>query len=152
MSLQRPKPDDGSTLLILFAFAVLATAFAIAKSGALDMATAQHPPPWLRGGPMSLRPERTARLECWTLHFVPSDSFIRPPGGSYLTGEVHGDARFGDGAPIVTGELLGVDGTTAWTERTCYLLGGADPVYLAWLGTKGRVMDPEKPLAGVVLR
>lgn len=103
---------------------------------------------------MSPRPERTARLECWTLHFIPSESPFRPPGGSYLTGEVHGDTagRFADGAPVITGEIEGVDGTTAWTERTCYLLGEADPVYLAWLGTKGRVMDPEQPLAGVVLR
>jgi hypothetical protein len=101
---------------------------------------------------MKPRPTTEVRLEGWSLHFIASDGPFRPPGGSYLSGEVRGDARFADGAEIVTGEIVGVDGTAAWTERTCCLLGEPDPTYVAWLGTKGRTLDPDRPMAGVVLR
>lgn len=97
------------------------------------------------------RPTNQVRPDRWALHAFDHEGVFRAPAGPYLSGEVHGDSRFEDGASIMTGEIVGCDDTAAWTGRTCYLLGEPDPGYLAWLGTKGRILDPERPMAGVVL-
>lgn len=97
------------------------------------------------------RPTREVRLEQWALHASDYEGVFRAPAGPYLSGEVHGDSRFEDGISVLTGEIVGCADAAAWSERTCYLLGEPDPAYLTWLGTKGRVLDPKCPLAGVVL-
>lgn len=94
------------------------------------------------------RPERTVRLENWSLHLrAPRGPYSDPAlCKPYLVGDVFGYPNRADGHHISTGSIYGVDGNVAWGRRTTYVLGTPSPGYVAWCAEQGHVFDPANPI------
>ena len=93
---------------------------------------------------MSSRFDTLPILRRWAL-LVPSRRRLATPDTPVvvLTGEIHGDPRFPNGAAIVTSCVLELD-PAEWLARTRtsrYRLGAPSRVFLRWLRSLGHGVD-----------
>lgn len=86
-------------------------------------------------------------IEQWSAHDNP-DPYIPPEcrGNPFLVGIVSGHPQKPDGARIQTSSIKTARGRRVTTRSgTTYMLGEADPEYVAWLTEQGRSFDPDHP-------
>src|SRR5215813_6327399 len=93
---------------------------------------------------MSSRFDTLPILRRWAL-LVPSRRRLATPDAPVvvLTGEIHGDPRFPNGAAIVTSCVLELD-PAEWLARTRtsrYRLAAPSPLFVRWLRSLGRAVD-----------
>jgi hypothetical protein len=93
---------------------------------------------------MARRTDGIPLLDRWAL-LVPSGArLLATPRAPVLvlTGVIHGDARFPDGAAIVTSRVLELDHAAghARTRTTRYRLGRPSRLFRRWLRDRGHVI------------
>jgi hypothetical protein len=93
------------------------------------------------GNPMPPRPDPVPILDRWALLLPSGQRLLATPGAPtiVLTGEVHGDPRFPDGAAIVTSRVLELDPARrlARTRFSRYRLGTPSRLFRRWLRDNG---------------
>lgn len=94
------------------------------------------------------RPERTVRLENWSLHSRAPTSPYSDPAlcKAYMVGDVFGYPNRPDGLRVSTGSIYGAEGNVVWGRRTAYVLGKPSQGYLDWLVEQGHAYDPDNPV------
>jgi hypothetical protein len=84
-------------------------------------------------------------LHRWALLLPSGHRLLATPGAPaiVLTGDVHGDPRFPDGAAIVTSRVLELDPARglARTRSSRYRLGAPSRLFLRWLRELGHDVD-----------
>jgi hypothetical protein len=94
---------------------------------------------------MPSRPDAVPILHRWALLLPSGHRLPATPGAPamVLTGEIHGDPRFPDGAAIVTSRVLGLDPARrlARTRFSRYRLGTPSRLFLRWLRERGHDLD-----------